>query len=97
MIRTLDIALLVVMVGMALATVMAARLLRAAIALAITSVVLAVLMYRLTAQIAVQILTGARAQALRSHNFFRIDAENYVLEKFAVRRLKDCEVCGVRN
>jgi len=61
----------------------------------LTTVVL--LIASLTAQIAVQILTGARAQALRSHNFFRIDAGNYVLEKFAVRRLKDCEVCGVRN
>ena len=51
-IESLDIALLVVMVGMALWTVMTARVLRAAIALAITSAVLAVLMYRLLAPIA---------------------------------------------
>jgi NADH-quinone oxidoreductase subunit J len=51
-IETLDIALLVVMVGMALWTVMTARLLRSAIALAVTSAVLAVLMYRLLSPIA---------------------------------------------
>ena len=51
-IEPLDIALLVVMVGMALWTVMTARVLRAAIALAITSAVLAVLMYRLLSPIA---------------------------------------------
>ena len=49
---SLDIALLVVMVGLALATVMTARVLRSAIALAFTSAVVAVLMYRLAAPIA---------------------------------------------
>jgi NADH:ubiquinone oxidoreductase subunit 6 (subunit J) len=50
--ESLDIALLVVMVGLALATVMTARVLRSAILLAFTSAVLAVLMYRLGAPLA---------------------------------------------
>jgi NADH-quinone oxidoreductase subunit J len=48
----LDIALLAVMVGMALATVMTARVLHSALGLAATSAVLAVLMYHLAAPIA---------------------------------------------
>jgi NADH-quinone oxidoreductase subunit J len=51
-IAALDIALVATMVGLALATVMTARVLRSAILLAATSAVLAVLMYRLGAPIA---------------------------------------------
>jgi NADH-quinone oxidoreductase subunit J len=51
-IDSLSIALLVTMVGSALATIMTARVLRSALLLAVTSAVLAVLMYRLGAPIA---------------------------------------------
>jgi NADH:ubiquinone oxidoreductase subunit 6 (subunit J) len=50
--ESLDIALLVVMVGLALATVMTARVLKSAIGLAFTSAVVAILMYRLGAPLA---------------------------------------------
>lgn len=48
----------------------------------------------IAANMAVQLLTGVRAEFVLKHNLFWIDLETYQIEALAVRRRPGCKVCG---
>jgi len=48
----------------------------------------------IAANMAVAILSGARAQMFRERNLFYVDLENYAIEALAAERRSGCPVCG---